>query len=209
MIARLLERVTTSRLNYQASFVLDFVVPIALAYLGWRAGVGMTAAVISFLAGVFAFSFIEYAIHRWLFHTPPSFMSTVHARHHDAPVDATALPCITSTVMSAAFWLPLYPVAGTGVTACVISGIMADYCWYSLLHHLEHRVSINGVPWRWLQRRWAMHAVHHKLPDQNFGVTTSLWDRVLGTHYQSKRASESARSSGSPGDALAGLPHRR
>ena len=92
--------------------------------------------------------------------------------------------------MSAAFWVPLYPIAGTGVTAFVISGVMAGYCWYSVLHHLEHRVSISGVPWRWLQRRWAMHAVHHKLPDKNFGVTTSLWDRLLGTHYQSKRRPE-------------------
>jgi len=183
----MLERVTASHLNYRAAYVLDLVVPLALAWLGWRSGLGITAAVVSFLVGAFAFSFIEYAIHRWLFHTPPSFMSTVHARHHADPHDATALPCITSTVMSLAFWAPLYPVAGTGVTAFVISGIMAGYFWYSVLHHLEHHVRINAVPWRWLQRRWAMHSVHHKLPDKNFGVTTSLWDRLLGTHYQSRR----------------------
>jgi 4-hydroxysphinganine ceramide fatty acyl 2-hydroxylase len=202
-LRRLLDRVTSSHLNYRAAYVLDLVVPLALAWLGWGTGLGAGAAILSFLVGAFAFSFIEYAIHRWLFHTPPSFMSTVHARHHDDPHDATALPCITSTVMSLAFWAPLQPVAGTGVTAFVISGIMAGYFWYSVLHHLEHHVRINAVPWRWLQRRWAMHSVHHKLPDKNFGVTTSLWDRLLGTHYQSARrtASDHTHQSATPSRA--------
>jgi 4-hydroxysphinganine ceramide fatty acyl 2-hydroxylase len=182
-----LEHVTASPLNYRAAYVLDFVVPVVLAFVGWRAGLGVVAAGASFLAGAFAFSFIEYAIHRWLFHTPPSFMSTVHARHHDDPHDATALPCITSTVMSLVFWAPLSPLAGAGVAAFTISGIMAGYFWYAVLHHLEHHVRINAVPWRWLKQRWAMHSVHHKLPDRNFGVTTSLWDRLLGTHYRSAR----------------------
>jgi sterol desaturase/sphingolipid hydroxylase (fatty acid hydroxylase superfamily) len=186
-LRQLLERVTSSRINYRAAYVLDCVVPLALASLGWSTGLPASLAAVSFLAGAFAFSLIEYAIHRWLFHTPPSFMSTVHAAHHDAPDEETALPCITSTVMSLAFWAPLYPIAGTGITAFVISGVMAGYFWYSVLHHLEHHVRINAVPWRWLKRRWAMHSVHHKLPDKNFGVTTSLWDRLLGTHYRSKR----------------------
>jgi sterol desaturase/sphingolipid hydroxylase (fatty acid hydroxylase superfamily) len=26
--------------------------------------------------------------------------------------------------------------------------------------------------------------VHHRLVDTNFGVTTSFWDHVFGTHYR-------------------------
>jgi sterol desaturase/sphingolipid hydroxylase (fatty acid hydroxylase superfamily) len=35
-----------------------------------------------------------------------------------------------------------------------------------------------------LMRRWAgFHNIHHYHPEANFGVTTSLWDVILGTHY--------------------------
>jgi dihydroceramide fatty acyl 2-hydroxylase len=35
-----------------------------------------------------------------------------------------------------------------------------------------------------LLRRWAAaHHVHHYHPDSNFGVTTPLWDYLLGTRY--------------------------
>jgi sterol desaturase/sphingolipid hydroxylase (fatty acid hydroxylase superfamily) len=54
------------------------------------------------------------------------------------------------------------------------------------VHHLEHSIRITALPYRWMPRRWAVHAVHHRLVGTNFGVTTSLWDRVFGTHYQSR-----------------------
>jgi sterol desaturase/sphingolipid hydroxylase (fatty acid hydroxylase superfamily) len=184
---RLLERVTSSRINYRASYAADFAVPVTLGYLGSPTGLDPVSALVSVCAGMFAFSFIEYAIHRWMFHSPASFMSPLHDAHHDAPVDATALPCITSAVVALASWAVMYPLAGAGVTSFFLCGVMTGYFWYAVLHHLEHHISINSLPSRWLQRRWATHSVHHRLPHTNFGVTTSLWDRLLGTHYQSKR----------------------
>ena len=40
-------------------------------------------------------------------------------------------------------------------------------------------------------RRWAAnHHIHHYHPDRNFGVSTPLWDIVLGTRHVSKRAAK-------------------
>jgi sterol desaturase/sphingolipid hydroxylase (fatty acid hydroxylase superfamily) len=190
----LLERVTSSRLNYRASYAADFAVPVILGYLGWRAGLDSGKALMSLCAGAFAFSFIEYAIHRWLFHSSTCFIGALHDAHHHAPVEATALPCITSAVVALAFWTVMYPIAGAGVTSFFLAGVMIGYFWYAVMHHLEHHISIHSLPWRWLQRRWARHSVHHRLPHTNFGVTTSLWDRLLGTHYQATRRRRSCVS---------------
>jgi sterol desaturase/sphingolipid hydroxylase (fatty acid hydroxylase superfamily) len=183
----LLQRVTCSRINYRASYAADFAVPFTLFFLGWRTELSARSALISLCAGMCAFSFIEYAIHRWLFHSPTCFMSALHDAHHEAPVESTALPCVTSAVVALVSWVVMYPITGAGVTSFFLGGVMIGYFWYAVLHHLEHHVSINGLPWRWMQRRWATHSVHHRLPHTNFGVTTSMWDRLLGTHYQSKR----------------------
>ena len=37
------------------------------------------------------------------------------------------------------------------------------------------------------RRLCARHKIHHKLPDRNFGVTTSLWDHVFRTDHGSMR----------------------
>jgi sterol desaturase/sphingolipid hydroxylase (fatty acid hydroxylase superfamily) len=183
----LLQTVTSSRVNYWASYAADCAVPFTLGYVGWRTDLDARSALMSLCAGMFAFSFIEYAIHRWLFHSPTCFMSALHDAHHDTPVESTALPCITSAVVALVSWVVMYPITGAGVTSFFLGGVMTGYFWYAVLHHLEHHVSINRLPWRWMQRWWATHSVHHRLPNTNFGVTTSVWDRLLGTHYQSKR----------------------
>jgi hypothetical protein len=79
-------------------------VPCTLGYLGWRTDLDARSSLLSLCAGMFAFSFIEYAIHRWLFHSPTCFMSALHDAHHEAPVESTALPCVTSAVVALVSW---------------------------------------------------------------------------------------------------------
>jgi sterol desaturase/sphingolipid hydroxylase (fatty acid hydroxylase superfamily) len=39
----------------------------------------------------------------------------------------------------------------------------------------------------------AHHRIHHLFPAQNFGVTTTLWDWVWGTHYRSTKRADLGR----------------
>jgi sterol desaturase/sphingolipid hydroxylase (fatty acid hydroxylase superfamily) len=183
----LLSAITGSRANYIASYAIDLACPLVLGYLGARQAPGWPMAIASTCAGLVAFSFVEYAIHRWLFHAPSGAMSAMHQAHHDAPHGHVALPCITSAVVAAVAWWGLSPIVGPAIACSFLCGLMSGYFYYATLHHLEHSVRITAVPFRWLQRRWAVHSVHHRLVDTNFGVTTSFWDRVLGTHYRSRR----------------------
>ena len=176
----LLGAIAESRSNYCASYAIDLACPLALGYLGARHATGWLIPLASGCAGLASFSFVEYAIHRWLFHRPSSTMGAVHQAHHDAPHSHAALPCITSAVVAVLAWWVLAAIVGPAVASFFLCGLMGGYFYYATLHHFEHRIRIRAVPLRFLQRRWAVHAVHHRLGNANYGVTTSFWDRVFG-----------------------------
>jgi sterol desaturase/sphingolipid hydroxylase (fatty acid hydroxylase superfamily) len=187
MIAGLLRAVSASRANYVASYAMDLASALAMGWLGVRVADGWTVPAAATAGGLLAFSFAEYAIHRWLFHGPTGVMRAMHQAHHDGPHDHVALPCISSAVVGTLAWWGLSAAAGTLLASFFLCGFLTGYVAYGTVHHLEHSIRITALPWRWLQRRWALHAVHHGLVDTNFGVTTSFWDRVFGTHYQTRR----------------------
>jgi sterol desaturase/sphingolipid hydroxylase (fatty acid hydroxylase superfamily) len=186
MLTAVAHAVTASRANYCASYVVDFACPLVLGYLGAREATGLGTPAIGVAAGLFTFTFIEYAVHRWLFHRPTGLLSAMHHSHHQTPDTHAALPFFTSAGVAAICWPALTAVIGSVPASFFLCGVMGGYFYYAALHHLEHSVRINAVPFRWMQRRWAMHSVHHHLAGTNFGVTTSFWDRVFATHYQSK-----------------------
>jgi sterol desaturase/sphingolipid hydroxylase (fatty acid hydroxylase superfamily) len=68
----------------------------------------------------------------------------------------------------------------TGFALLLASAITFGYIIYGLAHFIIHHARFKQP----LLRRWAAaHHVHHYHPDSNFGVTTPLWDVLLGTRY--------------------------
>jgi sterol desaturase/sphingolipid hydroxylase (fatty acid hydroxylase superfamily) len=185
--ADLLRAISGSRVNYHASYAIDLASALAMGWLGVREADGWPVPVAILATGFFVFSFAEYAIHRWLFHGPTGVMRAMHQAHHDGPHDHVALPCISSAVVGALAWWGLSAAVGLVVASFFLCGFLTGYVAYGAVHHFEHSIRITALPFRWMQRRWAVHAVHHRLVGTNFGVTTSFWDRVFGTHYQARR----------------------
>jgi sterol desaturase/sphingolipid hydroxylase (fatty acid hydroxylase superfamily) len=176
-----------SRINYWTAYAVDFLCPTVLGYVSLRQRDPSPVLLVCFCMGALAFSFVEYGMHRWYFHARGTLAGTVHAGHHQHPRGPAALPWFSSAAVSAvALWL-LSAVLSEAVASSFLCGLLAAYLWYVTLHHLQHSVRIRHVPTRWLKRRWAAHAWHHGRSNVNFGVTTSLWDRVLGTYYETRR----------------------
>jgi 4-hydroxysphinganine ceramide fatty acyl 2-hydroxylase len=173
----------TSRRNYQLACFFDFVTPVILFLLGLRSALPWPALLGSMMAGLLVFTFVEYAMHRWYFHGPSEFAATLHRGHHHQPRSPTAIPCLSSAATPVIFWWPLSCLMG-GTQACFfLSGLLGGYFYYSLVHHLQHRVRGSALPLRSLRRIWAVHGIHHARANVNFGVTTSLWDRIFRTYY--------------------------
>jgi dihydroceramide fatty acyl 2-hydroxylase len=176
-------RMSTTRANGQAGLVADVAISIVLLAAGlWRGNAGPVAAILTMLLGLLLFSFIEYGFHRWLFHGSPQIMEQGHRKHHEQPNGYDALP----------FFMPplgLLAIAGALVLvlpvhfAFLLSGsLAAGYAAYGLSHAAIHNLRFSSR----LSKRWAaIHHIHHYHPDKNFGVTTPLWDILLGTRYVS------------------------
>jgi sterol desaturase/sphingolipid hydroxylase (fatty acid hydroxylase superfamily) len=187
LMGRRMRAIAASRSNYWLSYTIDFACPVVLGYLGLRHSIAAAVSVACFCTGVFVFSFVEYAMHRWFFHAPQSVAAAIHQAHHVHPREPSSLPCPSSAAVALTFWSLLSPVVGDQVACFFLCGLLVAYFYYAVLHHLQHSIRIKTVPLRWLQKRWAAHAVHHGRTDTNFGVTTAFWDHVFGTHHASRR----------------------
>jgi len=181
-------RMSATRANSRASLVVDAATAVALIAAGLRhPDIRVAPALLTVASGLLLFSLVEYCFHRWLFHGTRSLqvMEQGHGKHHADPLGDDTLP----------FFLPpaiLLVLAGifdlampTGY-ALLMAGAMAfGYAIYGLSHFAMHIRRFRHP----LTRRWAAHHhIHHHHPDKNFGVTSPLWDIVMGTRYVSKSA---------------------
>ncbi|HUJ87506.1 MAG TPA: sterol desaturase family protein [Burkholderiales bacterium] len=182
-------RLSRTRANYWLEFVLDAALGAAFLVAGIRGQVAPLSAALLLCLGLFVFSFMEYVFHRWLFHGWPPFLAKGHATHHADPRGYDSLP----------FFLPalvLFCAAGAGALLMpaaaawlIASGIAFGYITYGLSHFMIH----HGRFSRPRIRRWAAHhRIHHHHPESNFGVTSPLWDVLLGTRYVPLRSTAAA-----------------
>jgi sterol desaturase/sphingolipid hydroxylase (fatty acid hydroxylase superfamily) len=185
--------IAESRLNYWASYVTDFSCPLLFAWLGIRHGQTWPSMVISATFGLAVFTLVEYSIHRFLLHNPKSSLYHLHEAHHKHPENPSAFLFPTSVVVLMLVWCLFTYGFHIHSASFFLAGLSAGYCYFGALHHFEHTTRINQIPFRWLQGRWAAHSVHHHIEETNFGVMTSFWDYVFGTHQkQRKRRQQSA-----------------
>jgi sterol desaturase/sphingolipid hydroxylase (fatty acid hydroxylase superfamily) len=177
-------RLSTTRANGLAGLVCDVVISLALIAGGlWRGDVRVTTALGIVAAGLLLFSFVEYCFHRWLFHGAPGTLERGHTKHHDEPLGFDALPFFLPPLIAVGLAALLTLLMPSGVAMLLVGAVAGGYAGYGVAHTAMHHLRFQ----RMLPRRWAAaHHIHHHHPDHNFGVTTPLWDIVLGTRYVSQ-----------------------
>ncbi|HEX5326523.1 MAG TPA: sterol desaturase family protein [Acetobacteraceae bacterium] len=149
----------------------------------WYGQIRATAAALTMLAGLIAFTFIEYAAHRWLFHGRTGPFEAGHNNHHLDPVGYDALPFFLPPLFMCALAAIFALVIPAGYALLLAGVIAGGYAAYGMAHVVIHARRFKYP----LMRRWAgFHNIHHYHPESNFGVTTGLWDVLLGTRYQRK-----------------------
>lgn len=181
-IARPLSKLATSRLNLLTGLTCDSLISVVLvAAAFWYGHMRAAAAALTVLVGLFAFTFIEYAAHRWLFHGHTGPFEAGHDNHHRNPLGHDALPFFLPPLFMCSL-AAAFAIAIPAGYAMLLAGIIAaGYAAYGLSHMVIH---VRRFESAWM-RRWAgFHNIHHYHPDTNFGVTTGLWDVLLGTRYR-------------------------
>ena len=174
-------RMSSTRSNYWGEVGVDIALGLLLLAEGWRRHAGSPwTALLAVGLGLLAFSFIEYFFHRWMFHTRVPLFEQGHRTHHEQPLGYDSLPFFLPAVVLLALAGVFTLVMPIGFALLMAGAITVGYVIYGLSHFTIHHVRFKQ-PWL---RRWAgAHHVHHYHPDSNFGLTTPLWDVLLGTRY--------------------------
>ena len=157
-----------------------------MLYLAAARGVALGAIALLFLCGLAIWTFVEYTMHRFVFHYEPKsswgkrlhFM--VHGVHHDYPQDASRLvmPPLVSLPLAALFYTLFYLIFGR-VAPAAFAGLLVGYLFYDMLHYATHHLPMKRGVWLFLKR---YHLRHHYQDDHaGYGVSSPLWDHVFGT----------------------------
>jgi sterol desaturase/sphingolipid hydroxylase (fatty acid hydroxylase superfamily) len=174
-----LARMSTTRANALAGLVADAGISVLLVVAGLtRLTSGPLSALLTVGCGLLLFSFVEYCFHRWLFHGAPGIAEAGHRKHHENPAGYDALPFFLPPLGMLGLGAALTLVLPTGIALLLAGALAAGYAAYGLAHSAIHVLRFRGP----MALRWAAnHHIHHHHPRCNFGVTTPLWDVVLGT----------------------------
>ncbi|CDJ62704.1 fatty acid hydroxylase, putative [Eimeria necatrix] len=143
--------------------------------------------------GFFIWTFVEYCLHRFLFHFPEDKLPDsgavrvlhflLHSVHHMLPMDPLRL--VMPPVLLLLLSLPVFFLFSAIFPQWFVWGAwpggLCGYLCYDLLHYQTHHCSLaDKVPY--INTLRVYHMKHHfKYPDLGFGVTSKFWDIVFGT----------------------------
>jgi sterol desaturase/sphingolipid hydroxylase (fatty acid hydroxylase superfamily) len=113
------------------------------------------------------------------------FYFLVHGVHHDYPNDSGRLvmPPSVSIPLALLFFVLSRWLLGP-VAPAAFGGFVAGYLVYDTTHYLTHHSTGRTALGRYQKKRHFRH--HYYDSTRNFGVSSPLWDLVLGTMGRGK-----------------------
>lgn len=151
------------------------------------------ATVGMFFLGLISFTWVEYNVHRYVFHMATytrvreKLQYTMHGIHHEFPKDKDrlAMPPLLSVTLATVLLLLFRIVLGDFVFS-FLPGFLVGYAGYLAIHYMVHAFP---PPKNFTRLLWVNHGVHHyKDGEIVFGVSSPLWDYVYGTMRERKHA---------------------
>jgi len=143
--------------------------------------------------GYAVWSFLEYSVHRFLFHIDNylpdwkwalqlHFLS--HGVHHKLPNDPYRLvmpPVMFGILSSLGYFIfkKLFFFLDNDLYNAWFGSALLSYVYYDLSHYSEHHnsLTINSEMSRYHRKHHFMSYGH----EQGFGITTKFWDKVFNT----------------------------
>jgi hypothetical protein len=190
--------------------VLFWPLVLVMLWLGAERGVTPGGLALLFVAGVALWTVAEYIVHRFTFHAGPTIEGQVreivaglkpgepalramrtlrqkqyflaHGVHHDFPNDTRRLvmPPSVSIPLAVVFYALFTWIFGRADGPAVFAGLVSGYIAYDTIHYAVHHFSLHGRVTLFLKKHHFRH--HYQDATKNFGVSSPLWDVVVGTY---------------------------
>ncbi len=180
------------------TILLYFALVIASAFVSAHFFAGWPKTLFAMLAVMLVYPVVWYLLHRYVLHGrllykikwTAALWKRIHFDHHQDPhlLDVLFGAPVTTLPTIAVITLPIgYLIGGAGTAAAAFSTGVAITCIYEFFHCIQH---LNYKPRSaWIQRMKARHVLHHfHDEDGNFGITSFVVDRALGSYYVDAKA---------------------
>jgi sterol desaturase/sphingolipid hydroxylase (fatty acid hydroxylase superfamily) len=145
------------------------------------------------LVGLGVWTLTEYTLHRFIFHYEPKspFGEKIHfifhGVHHDYPNDSRRLvmPPSVSLPLAIIFYFLFYYLLGTNFVAPFFVGFLTGYLIYDMTHYAVHHFNMHNKFWLAIKNHHMRH--HYMNSSKGFGVSSPVWDEVMGTNFDEKK----------------------
>jgi sterol desaturase/sphingolipid hydroxylase (fatty acid hydroxylase superfamily) len=138
--------------------------------------------------GIVSWTLIEYILHRFIFHYSArsafgkKFVYAAHLSHHEMPRTANHFfsSMLLSLPVASAYLAGAWIATGSlRAAALLFAGLTAGYFCYEWLHFQAHHRRPRLRLFRYLRKYHLLH--HYQTPELRFGVTSPLFDMLMGT----------------------------
>ena len=196
----LLERMTHVHPIMPALFWIPVITVLLYRSVAIHELPGWSYAVLA-LGGLFAWTFFEYVLHRFVFHARPDhptlkrIVYLFHGIHHDHPNDWTRLvmPPVPALFICFLAYLPMAALLGI-YSEAFLAFFLIGYLVYDYTHLYVHFAQ---PKWGWGKYIKQYHMVHHYAEhDAKWGVSSPVWDMILGTSELEKKKSLESTAGG-------------
>jgi sterol desaturase/sphingolipid hydroxylase (fatty acid hydroxylase superfamily) len=144
------------------------------------------------ILGVAVWTITEYTLHRFIFHF--EFRSELgakihfifHGVHHDYPNDSRRLvmPPSVSVPLAILFYFIFTLLLGYINVTSFFVGFILGYLAYDMTHYAVHHFNMHNRFWLAIKNH---HMKHHYMDStKGFGVSSPVWDEVMGTNFPKK-----------------------
>lgn len=146
-----------------------------------------------YLGGLFSWTFVEYVLHRFVFHwMPPGKIGArihfiFHGVHHDYPNDRLRLvmPPSVSIPLALLFFSLYRTLLGYPAVYPFFAGFVTGYLCYDMMHYAMHHLQWKNPFWQRMKQHHMLH--HYQYSDKGFGVSNPFWDYVFDTTFRLKK----------------------
>ena len=180
---------------------VHFTVPLfiyipVIAYFLYKAiadyVLGADTIISLIFVGLFVWTITEYTLHRFIFHfsAKSKFGKKIHfifhGVHHDYPSDSKRLvmPPSVSIPLALLFYFLFESIFGNILVAPFFVGFIAGYLVYDMSHYAVHHFNMHSKFWLAIKKHHIRH--HFENPEKGYGVSSPLWDEIMGTNFPKK-----------------------
>jgi sterol desaturase/sphingolipid hydroxylase (fatty acid hydroxylase superfamily) len=178
-----------SKVHFSIPLFIYIPVIVYFSVNAFIKGISLGGFALYFAFGLLVWTATEYLLHRFIFHYHPTsefgkrLHFIFHGVHHDYPRDRMRLvmPPSASIPLATLFYFLFSLFLTTTHLFAFFPAFLLGYLIYDMLHYAMHHHNFKSGIMKRIKQHHMLH--HYNDPDHGYGVSSSLWDIILGSGF--------------------------